>query len=169
MKIIIIDTSRNSSSSKVKAFLSHHSDADRVFSFDHMYREYASVDDLGKELSQQPEDFFSKPCAYYDMLVSILGKVRKSAPDTVLVFSPETDDCSRLSNEEHFDAFILHYEKYNCGSLDISYSSLDLLPSIRHTRSPLKELMSHFPLFSWNIFGINDDSDDYTDDFYSAG
>ncbi len=168
MKIIIIDISHNSSITKVRAFLNHHSDAEKVFTFDAISWEYSTVEDLEEDLDECPDEFFSKPCAYYDLVVAILGKVRKTCADSIIVYSPQIDDCSRLSSEFLFDNFIRHFEMYNPGILDINYSNLEYIPRlVVKVKNPLKDLLSRFSLPRLELFGLDNDSDDY-DDFYSA-
>ncbi len=167
MKIIIIDTSHNSSITKVRAFLNHHSDAEKVFTFDVMSWEYSTVEDFEEDLDECPEEFFSKPCAYYDLVVAILGKVRKTGADSIIVYSPQIDECSRLSSEFLFDNFIKHFDMYNPRILDINYSNLEYIPHLVKVKNPIKGLLSRFSLPSLDLFGLDNDSDDY-DDFYSA-
>ncbi len=168
MKIIVIDTSHNSSLQKVKAFLNRYSDADIIYTFDYMYCEYASVDDLIADLEELPEEFFTKPCAYYDMVVSILGKVRKLPAISTIIYSPQIDECSRLSSEYLYDCNIRHFEMYHPDVLDINYSATIYATQIhmRTFKSPLKSFLQK--LSHWDPFSLNNENDDY-DDYYSAG
>ncbi|MBP3279176.1 MAG: hypothetical protein J6M44_09505 [Butyrivibrio sp.] len=168
MKIIVIDTSHNSSLQKVKAFLNRHSDADIIYTFDYMYCEYSTVDDLISDLEELPEEFFSKPSAYYDVVVSILGKVRKLPAETIIIYSPQIDECSRLSSEYLYDCNIEHFERYHPGILDINYSAMVYTPQIRVPafKSPFKNFFQR--LSRWDPFSLDNENDDY-DDYYSAG
>ncbi len=168
MKIIVVDTSHNSSLQKVKPFLSRHSDADVIYTFDYMYCEYPTVDDLYSDMDEFPEEFFSKPCAYYDIVVSILGKVRKLPAKSIIIYSPQIDECSRLSSEYLYDCNIEHFELYHPGILDINYSAMIYTPQIHipALKSPFRSIFQK--LSRWYPFSMDCGNDDY-DDYYSAG
>ncbi len=162
MKIIIIDTSHNASSSKINTFLKVHSDADRIYTFDASLWEYPSVHDLEADLEECQEEFFSKPCAYYDMMTAILGKVRKLSADSIIVYSPEIDECSRLCDVFSFGNYINHFNIYNPGILDINYTSQEYIQHIKKAEFTLKSLFKNFS-FPWL-----DADGEYSEDFYSA-
>lgn len=168
MKIIAVDTSHNSSLQKVKAFLSRHSDADIIYTFDYMYCEYSTISDLYSDLDEFPEEFFTKPCAYYDVVVSILGKGRKLSADSIIIYSPQIDECSRLSSEYLYDCNIEHFNLYYPDILDINYSATIYAPQIHMAtlKSPLKSLLQK--LSQWDPFSLDSGKDDY-DDYYSVG
>lgn len=46
MKAIVVDVSRNSSYKKVISFLSHHNDAEIIYTFDYLYNRYASIEEM---------------------------------------------------------------------------------------------------------------------------
>ena len=166
MKILIIDTSHNSSMPKVRTFLHFHTDADLIYTFDFLYSEYKSAADLHADIEEYPTEFFRRPCAYYDVVTSILGKARKLNPDTIIVYSPCIDECSRLSSEFLYENYIQHFEMYNPGILDINFSSIDFSLPLPSVKSPLKKLFEKLPL--WNALGFDDTDDEY-DNFYDAG
>lgn len=166
MKILIIDTSHNSSMPKVRTFLHFHSDADLIYTFDFLYSEYKSAADLHSDLEEYPTEFFKSPCAYYDAVTSILGNVRKMNPDSVIIYSPGIDECSRLSSEFLYENYIQHFEMYYPGILDINFSAIDFSLPLPSVKSPLKKLFGRLPI--WNALRLDDEDDDY-DDFYDAG
>ena len=163
MKIIAIDTSHNASLQKAKAFLKHHPDADKIFTFDYLLCEYTTTTDLFSDLEELPEEFFTKPCAYYDMVVSVLGRVRKSYADSIIIYSPQIDECSRLSSEYLYDNNILHFNTYHPGILNINYSDWIYTPSA--PISTIKTPISYFfqRLIQRYTFGFDED------DYYSIG
>jgi hypothetical protein len=165
MKILIIDTSHNSSLPKVRTFLHFHSDADLVYTFDFLYSEYSSLTELHSDLEGYPEEFFRNPCAYYDAVTSILGSVRKLHPTSVIIYSPGIDECSRLSSEFLYENYIQHFEIYNPGVLDINFSAIDFSLPLPSVKSPLKKLFEKLPFR--DILSLDGD-DDY-DDYYDAG
>ncbi len=101
------------------------------------------------------------------MVVAILGKVRKTGADSIIIYYPQIDECSRLSSEFHFDSFINHFDIYNPGILDINYSNLEYIPHLVKVRNPFKGFLDRFVLPGLNISGSDITADDY-DDFYSA-
>ena len=113
MKIVAVDTSHHASLQKVKSFLKLHSDADIVYSFDCQLHEYLSVQDFMEECDLCPGRFFSKPCAYFDMVTAIIAIARRCRPDSIIICSPAHDECSRTSNEEKFNNFIQHFCIYH--------------------------------------------------------
>ncbi len=166
MKILIVDTSHNSSAQKVKAFLYRHSDADIVFSFDHFYSEYPSAKDLMEDIEEIPDEFFLSPCAYYDMTTYILGKIRKLPAKAIIIYSPQIDECSRLSNEFLYDNYMQHFNAYNPGILDLNYSAIEYaIPSLPSVKTPIKNLLQR--ITEWDPFSLKEESNDY-DDYYSA-
>lgn len=152
----------------MKAFLSHHGDADMVFTFDSMSWEYGTVEDLEAEIDEAQEEFFSKPCAYFDLVVALLGRIRTMGADSIIVYSPQIDECSRLSGEFLYDNFILHFIRYNPGVLNINYSNLEYIPDLVRVIHPFRGIIDRLHLPKIDVFGLDNDIDDY-DDFYSAG
>lgn len=173
MKIIVIDTSHNASLSKTRAFLHRHMDASRIYTFDCTLSEYACAEDLLSDLEDLPEEFFTKPCAYYDMASSVFGRVRKMSFDSIIIYSPGIDECSRLSSEYLYDLSLLHFQRAFPGRLYINYSALEYaLPLGKGARKSgpkrgfsLKGLWEK--LSAWEALNLTDDGD--YDDYYSAG
>ena len=134
MKAIAIDISRNSSPQKVKAFLNYNSDADIIYAFDYQYYEYESAEDLLFDMNHSAVEFFSRPCAYYDMATAILANVISMDLNTVIIYSPGKDECSRLSNRDMFNNYVLHFNQKHPRilTLDYSYFRPALLPTV-HT------------------------------------
>ena len=148
MNIIVIDISHNSSWMKVSSFLSLHKDADIIYTFDFQYYKYYSSKDLRDDINNYSEDFFTKPCAYYDMVTAILSRIWSLDVESVTVFSPEMDECSRMSNELRFNNLIRHYCILFPESLNINYSvstmikkNTSSLTRQRNRRFSIKELL----------------------------
>ncbi len=170
MKILVIDISHNASPSKAKAFIDLNSDADFVYVFDYRYYIYTSVKDLWSDLRYYPEDFFCKPCAYYDTITAILSETIQYSPDSITIFSPEVDECSRMSTEERFIRFIRHLNKYTPDKLHIRYSISEsckpqrpsifnsIIDNIRNF-----SLWEHFSIMdTLNLDTVDDDDDDWS-------
>ena len=171
MKAIVVDVSRNSSYQKVITFLSHHKDAEIIYTFDYLYNRYDSIEDLLTDLDEQSDSFFVDACAYYDMVTSILGLLRKETVDSIIVYSPQIDECSRLSSEWLYDNYILHFNTYSGTSLDINFAGM--LYNITPKTNPFKTFFNSFSLKNFiNMITFNGDNDEYygdDNDFYSAG
>ena len=169
MKAIVVDVSRNSSYQKVMTFLSHHNDAEIIYTFDYLYNKYDSIDDLLSDMNDLSDTFFVSACAYYDMTTSILGLLRKEPVDSIVVYSPQIDECSRLSSEWLYDNYILHFNIYSDTKLDIHFE--EMLYIFKPKANPFKVLFDRFSLKNFiNMLSYQDD--DYhgsEDDFYSAG
>ncbi len=131
-----------------------------VFTFDAASWEYATAEDLEKELDACPQEFFSKPCAYYDMVMTILGKVRTLCADSIIVYSPQVDECSRLATEFLYNNFIRHFVMYNSAGLDINYSAPACIPRPVKARNPFKGMLHRFSFPILDILGLNPDPDD---------
>lgn len=171
MKAIVVDVSRNSSYQKVMSFLSHHNDAQIIYTFDNLYCKYDSIEELLSDLEDLSDTFFVSACAYYDMTTSILGLLRKEPVDSIIVYSPQIDECSRLSSEWLYDNYIRHFNTYSGTRLDINFSGM--LYNFNPKASPFKTFFNRFSLKNFiNMISFHEDNDEYyepDDDFYSAG
>ena len=167
MKILIIDISHNSSMAKVRTFLHFHSDANLIYTFDFLDTEYNSAAELYADLEEYPSEFFKSPCAYYDSVTSILGSITKMVTDSVIIYSPCIDECSRLSSEFLYENYLHYFGKYNnSGVLDINFNAIDFRMPLPSVKSPLKKILKK--ITSWTAFGT-DDSEEDCEDFYDAG
>ena len=170
MKAIVVDVSRKSSYKKVISFLSHHNDAEIIYTFDYLYNRYASIEDLLSDLDELSDTFFVNSCAYYDMVISILGILRKTSVDSIIIYSPQIDESSRLSSEWLYDNYILHFTTYSDMKLEINFAKM--LNIIKPRTIPLKAILERFSLKNTismtsanDDYYDNDDDDDFLDIF----
>ena len=139
MKTIIVDISYNSSMNATKAFLKSNMDASRVYCFDHILYQYTSTKALMMDLNEHPDRFFEKPCAFFDCVMTALSKERRLKSRSILICSPQVDDCSRMSDDERFDNYIIHFMKNNNIDLQLSHPS----SYSGRTRRPSTESLFH--------------------------
>lgn len=149
MKIIAVDISYNNPPQKAGLFLKLHSNADLIYVFDHQYCEYDSARALRDDLNRYPDEFYSRPSAYYDMVIAILSKAKEYQPDSIVIFSPGIDDCSRFANDITFSDYIRHFNRYHPDILDLAnspagYASGRSQKSIRDTNHKFSEWSEEF-------------------------
>ncbi len=123
MKAIIVDISNNASMHTTKDFLKSNMNASRVYCFDHVLYRYSSTEVLMTDLNEHPDWFFEKPCAFFDCVTAALSKERSLKTRSILICSPQEDDCSRFSDDERFCNYIFHFEKNNNIDVDFYYPS----------------------------------------------
>jgi len=111
MKVLLIDISYNSSYEKVTRFLQSHKNAELVYIFDYEYAAYFSSQEVLDELHESQNDYFTHPCAYHDLLIKLLGKLRRTGRQyDVFICSEGIDDCSIYSSLESFENYIYHLQ-----------------------------------------------------------
>lgn len=109
MKVLLIDVSINSSYDQVKSFIKSHRNADCFFIFDYEYGIYDSYEELLAELDSYRTDYFTHPCTFRDIVITILAKLRHQSVD-VYLYSETIDDCSIYSTSESFENYIDHID-----------------------------------------------------------
>ena len=156
MKAIIVDISYNASMNATKAFLKANINASRVYCFDHELYRYSSTEAFITDLNKHPDWFFEKPCAFFDCVTAALSKERRLKSRSVLICSPQEDDCSRLSDDERFSNYIFHYERNNDIDVEFYYPSSY---SGRLKRQPTESLFYRFLML---FIPVHDYDEEYT-------
>ena len=112
MKALILDVSYNSSRSEVNRTLQRNRDAVLIYAFDSQIYMYDSIHDLEADIKNDTE-FFTRPGAYFDMVISILSDIRQYPASEIVICSPQIDNCSRFTTEVRFNNYIRHFNLYN--------------------------------------------------------
>lgn len=109
MKVLIIDVSYNTNLNKVLSFINKHNDADYIYLYDYEYSLFNSTDEAIEELTTFRNDYFCYPCAHYDIVTKLLGKLRNSNQEcNVYLCTDSSDNCSIYSSEDAFDNYVYH-------------------------------------------------------------
>ncbi len=161
MKIIAIDVSHNVSPQKAGLFLRLHANADMIYVFDHQYVPYDSVKELRQDLNLYADEFYNRPCAYYDMVIAILSRAKAYQPDSIIIFSPGVDECSRFSNDYTFHNYIRHFKKYHPDILTLDYSITG--PAEKHPWRSTRSYDSGLKLWDMLFSGEDSEEDEGTE------
>lgn len=163
LKIVLIDSSINNSKQNALSVLQCNKDADIIYTFDYRYRMFISVKDA---ISYIRDDItaFTSPCAYYDMVLSILNNVRTARSPQVFIASQGIDDCSVLTNEFCFRNYLNHFEIIHPGSLSL----VDSASPIPNSRSILDRLNSLSLINLLRLPGVDDEYYDSPDEYMSS-
>jgi len=111
-KLYILDVSINSSESIIRDFYEEINDDfsnTHIAVFDNRFCLYEDLNELFDDFKSRSEDFFCNHAAYYDCVMGILSRARKSGIEEVIILSPEIDDCSILADIDMYQNYINHY------------------------------------------------------------